>query len=63
MVELCIIGDHGCICRDERRANAIYGKTFKECVNYIATNPRDYAEMRRWTEDIVENLRKCEGEK
>lgn len=63
VVELCVIGENGCICTDKRMPVPTYGKSMKECLNYLATNPRDYAEIRRWTEEIVSDLEKCEGRK
>lgn len=46
--ELCIIGDRGCICYDERKDPKEYMLTFDECRNYIATNPDDYASTMKW---------------
>lgn len=54
-VELCIIGNAGCICHDDRLpvGEQDYVRTFEQCVNYIATNPVDYQTMQEYF------VRKC----
>lgn len=43
LIEWCIVGDAGLICIDPRldEGKREYERTFKEAVNYIATNPND----------------------
>jgi hypothetical protein len=48
--EICVLGDAGCICHDPRlpKEQQDYTRTFKECINYIATNPDDYQAGEEW---------------
>lgn len=49
-IERCLIGDSGCICFDPRLPSGQreYTLSFKECLNYIATNPDDYMTAQEW---------------
>jgi hypothetical protein len=49
-IELCIVGDSGCICNDPRLpvGRQEYVISFSECRNYIATNPKDYQDTQEW---------------
>lgn len=60
--ELCIIGDAGGICYDIRlpEGEREYILPHDEMINYIATNPDDWAAQNIWWLGILEKLEKCE---
>jgi hypothetical protein len=54
--ELCIIGEDVCSCRYGRKK---YDRPWEECLNYTATNPDDYKQLRDWVDDKLNDLRRC----
>ncbi len=49
VIEVCILGDAGLICDDERiPKEKTYVKRFEDSKNYICTNPQDYSSALEW---------------
>lgn len=55
-VEVCIVGESGCVCSDPRLPDGAqdYTLTFEQCRNFIARSPESEQTIRRW---VVENCR------
>ncbi len=60
--ELCIFGDQGGICVDDRlpEDRREYVLPFPDMINYICTNPSDWNEQKDWWLEKLEKLEKCE---
>ena len=56
IVEVCLLGEAGCVCSDPRLPAGAqdYVLTFEECRNYIARSPESEEILRRWA---LENCR------
>lgn len=61
--ELCILGDDGGVCIDERlpKDEQEYFLAQPDMLNYVCTNPADYDAQFNWWYDKLKRLEKCES--
>jgi hypothetical protein len=59
ITEICILGDSGLICNDQRLENPDYILPFENAKNYECVSPDSYSILYKWTDKIVESLEKC----
>ena len=64
--ELCIVGDADTfLCNDQRLDDdrQDYDLVYpRDVLNYVCTNPSDYAKLNGYCTDLRERLIKCEGD-
>ena len=62
-VEACVVGDSDLfICNDPRLDEPDYDLLYpNDVMNYVCTNPDDYATMREYVLELQKELKKCEN--